>query len=159
MSLQHPSNTRLLDELFLNRQIDIRRSSLLSISPREMPSDVDFGRIEGMCLGLAIGDALGNTSEGMFPQHRIRLHGEIRDYLPHPYCGDRRGYPSDDTQLGFWTLEQILADGRVVPENVADCFCRNRIFGIGSTVRQFITNWKSGKPWQEAGVKSAGNGP
>lgn len=73
--------------------------------------------------------------------------------------GDRRGYPSDDTQLAFWTLEQLLADGRFIPDNIAASFCRDHIFGIGSTVRQFIANrCKSGQPWHTAGVKSAGNG-
>jgi len=35
-----------------------------------------------MLLGLAIGDALSNTSEGMTPAHRASVHGEIGDYLP-----------------------------------------------------------------------------
>ena len=37
-------------------------------------------------------------------------------------------------------------------------FCSNRIFGIGGTVRRFIGNFKSGRPWYESGVRSAGNG-
>jgi ADP-ribosylglycohydrolase len=153
-----PSSTGLLSELFSGQRIDIQHGTLFCRQPGAMPSDFDFQRVEGMCLGVAIGDALGNTSEGMSPEARRQMYGDIRDYLPHSRFEDRRGYPSDDTQLAFWTLEQILADGRFVPENIADRFCRDQIFGIGSTVRQFIANRKAGKSWQEAGVKSAGNG-
>ncbi len=32
-------------------------------------------RIKGMLLGLAMGDALGNTSEGMTPESRRRCRG------------------------------------------------------------------------------------
>lgn len=35
-------------------------------------------RLEGMLLGLAIGDALGNTTEAMLPSQRRRQYGEIR---------------------------------------------------------------------------------
>lgn len=153
-----PSSTTLLRELFSGNRIDIRQASFLSSSPNALPADFDFGRVEGMCLGLAIGDALGNTSEGMSAQSRKQRHGEIRDFLPHPHFGDRRGYPSDDTQLAFWTLERILNDGQFVPEHIADSFCGDQILGIGGTVRQFILKRKAGMPWQEAGVKSAGNG-
>lgn len=66
--------------------------------------------------------------------------------------------PSDYTQLSFWTLEQILDDRQFVPEHIADSFCGDQILGIGGTVRQFILKCKAGMPWQEAGVKSAGNG-
>ena len=37
-------------------------------------------RVRGMLLGLAVGDALGNTSEGMRPYARRAELGEIRDY-------------------------------------------------------------------------------
>ena len=44
------------------------------------------------------------------------------------------GLPSDDSQLAFWTLEQMLADGGFVPANVAARFARGQIFGIGQAV-------------------------
>jgi ADP-ribosylglycohydrolase len=128
--------------------------------PLRVDAAVLRDRIYGMLLGLAIGDALGNTSEGMTPAHRRARHGEIRDYLPSVHAGDRPvGLPSDDTQLAFRTLRRLLDDGGLVPERVAREFCSGRIFGIGATVRGFIRAFKDeGRPWQQAGQVSAGNG-
>jgi len=112
-----------------------------------------------MMLGLAVGDALGATSEGLPPHKRFERFGEIRDYLPHRWAGNRPvGLPTDDTQMAFWTLERALEDGRLLPERLAKCFVSRRIFGIGNSVRGFVSNARVGLPWQEAGVESAGNG-
>ena len=108
---------------------------------------------QGMMLGLAIGDALGNTSEGMSATERKARFGEIRNYLRHPRFGDARGYPSDDTQLAFWTLERLIADGgvragtcnrRVHPERDL----RHRRHGLSR--RCIIAG--AGGDWRECGV-------
>ena len=140
------------------------RQGLLPIPPEGLAAlgcppaqgPVAFDRVEGMLLGLAIGDALGNTSEGQNPGER---RGEIRDYLPNRYAaGARVGLPSDDTQLAFWTLESLIEHGRAVPEDLAARFARQRIFGIGQTVRAFLRAYSAGTPWQQAAQRSAGNG-
>jgi len=118
-------------------------------------------RVRGMLLGLAIGDALGNTSEGLTPSQRRHIHGEVRDYLP-----NRReemaavGLPSDDTQLTFWTLESLLRRRGLDPADLADTFTRrDRIYGIGSTLTEFLFAYRfGGRRWFEAGRPSAGNG-
>jgi ADP-ribosylglycohydrolase len=158
--LGHASRNRgLLDTFFQMGRIDICRGALFDRAPVLMPTDLDFGRVDGMMLGLAIGDALGNTSESQFPERRRERYGEIRDYLPNRYADYRSvGLPSDDTQLAFWPLEQMVADGGFVPEHVAQRFCQDRIFGIGASVREFKDNMASGVPWHRAGPKSAGNG-
>jgi len=93
------------------------------------------------------------------PSVRRGRYGEIRDYLPNRHAEGRRvGLPSDDTQLAFWTLEQMLDDGGFVPAHVAERFSHGRIFGIGSTMRQFLRSYKSGLPWEQCGAPSAGNG-
>ncbi|MSP88802.1 MAG: ADP-ribosylglycohydrolase [Alphaproteobacteria bacterium] len=120
-------------------------------------------RWQGMLLGLAIGDALGNTSESMVPGVRLKTHGEIRDYLPNRHIGGRVvGLPSDDTQLAFWTIEQILDDQRFDPARLAEIFASRRIFGMGASVRQFILNYRDiadpNKYWITAATESAGNG-
>jgi ADP-ribosylglycohydrolase len=153
------SNRAILEDLFAKGKISLRRSGLFDISPEPMPEGFDFGKVEGMMLGLAIGDSLGNTSEGMLPSARHGRFGEIRDFRPnHNAFGKRVGLPSDDTQLAFWTLEQMIEYKGFNPEHVAKRFCREQIFGIGRTVREFIGSFKSGKPWYECGPKSAGNG-
>jgi ADP-ribosylglycohydrolase len=153
-------NCEILNNLFENGHIDLQPSPLFNTPPPPLPAELDFERIEGMLLGLAIGDALGNTSESLTPQKRLSLHGEIRDYLPNPRAQDQTmGLPSDDTQMAFWTLEQMIADNGFIPENVAARFCQKRIIGISDTVKEFIANYRLRQlPWWQCGAKSAGNG-
>jgi ADP-ribosylglycohydrolase len=134
--------------------------SLFHELPEPLPDEFDFKRIEGMLLGTAFGDALGATTEGMIPGERNHYYGEIRGYLPNRYANNcPLGLPSDDTQMTFWTLEQLITDNGLVPVNLADRFCREQIFGIGSAVHSFIVNYKeNGCSWQEAGARSLGNG-
>ena len=156
-------NSETFESLISTGNIPLRRSTLFKTAPRPLPAEFDSDRIEGMMLGLAIGDSLGNTSEGMLPGDRRKKFGEVRDYLPNRHVGTPpgqtpKGYPSDDTQLAFWTLEQILDNGRIDPARLCTRFAQNRIFGIGSSVRQFLSNVHAGKPWQECATHSAGNG-
>jgi hypothetical protein len=52
---------------------------------------VPFDRVDGMLLGLAIGDSLGNTTEGQLPRSRR----DIRFYEPNRYASGRAvGVPS-----------------------------------------------------------------
>lgn len=150
---------RKLETLFQNKTIECNRSSLFDNSVDAKPPDFDFGCVEGMLLGVAIGDALGVTTEGMRPSARREKYGEIRDYIPNRHVNEARGFPSDDTQLTFWTLAQLIEDRGFVPENVARKFANSgRIYGIGSTVRRFLGNFKSGETWETCGPHSAGNG-
>jgi ADP-ribosyl-[dinitrogen reductase] hydrolase len=153
-------NRQTLDLLFETRQIQVGRGLIFDLPPSPPPATLDWGHVEGMMLGLAVGDALGCTSESQTPGERQRQHGEIRDYLPNRHADYKPiGLPSDDTQLAFWTLEQMIADREFNPEHVAARFCQGRIFGLGSTVRRFVNNHQSAiRPWYRCGVKSAGNG-
>jgi hypothetical protein len=73
-----------------------------------------------MFLGLAIGDALGNTTEAMVPMDRHTRFGEIDHYLPNRHANGRAvGLPSDDTQLCTWAIEQIPRDGSFDPTAAA----------------------------------------
>jgi hypothetical protein len=109
------TNRERLNQLFADSLIALRPGFLFNSPPPALPAGFAFDRAEGMMLGLAIGDAMGITTEGMFPDERRRHHEEIRDYLANRYVHlqavePARGYPSDDTQMAFWTLEQLLAD-------------------------------------------------
>lgn len=153
------SNRETLERLFAERLIDIRRSPLFDTPPPALPAGLDFDRVEGMLLGLAVGDSLGNTTEGLLPVSRRLHHGEIRDYLPNEHARKRRlGLPSDDTQLAFWSLDQLLEDGHLDPQRLGRCFAVRRIFGMGATVREFLENQRGGREWFRCGPRSAGNG-
>lgn len=160
-AMARPSvNRALLEWLFATGRIDLRRGALFDSAPRAHAAPVAWDRVEGMCLGLAIGDALGNTSEGNPPDMRRQLKGEIRDYLPNRYAEGRAvGLPSDDTQLAFLPLAQINEDRGLVPDHLAQRLCSRQIFGIGSTIHEFLIRYVSeGAPWYDAGSASAGNG-
>jgi ADP-ribosylglycohydrolase len=152
-------NNLLLEWLFEEQRIRLNRGPIFDLDPGPVDA-MARDRVEGMLLGLAIGDALGYTTEAMRPGERRRVFGEIRDYRPGVRGEGRTGLPSDDTQLAFWTLEQLLEDGHLVPEHVARRFLNNRahIRGIGRTVRAFLDRVEMGYPWYEAAPHSAGNG-
>ena len=100
------STLETLAELFATGGIELRRGPLFDEAPSPLPTHVPLrDRVEGMLLGLAVGDALGNTSEGLLPGERRARYGEICDYLPDRYAEGRRvGLPSDNTQLAFVRL-------------------------------------------------------
>ncbi len=160
-----PSSLDWLELLFSEGRIDLCPSQLLLLPPASIATGVSKAvpsadRVMGMLVGLAVGDSLGNTCESMTPYSRRTTYGEVRSYLPNKHAGFREvGLPSDDTQLAAWTLECLLDDGRVIPEHIASAICHGReIYGIGSTVKEFIKNYKAGKAWYESGPHSAGNG-
>lgn len=152
-------NRSLLQELVAEGHLDVTLGSLFERPAPYSAGQVPWERVQGMMLGLAIGDALGNTTEGLFPAERRRLYGEIREYLPHPYAKHEAvGLPSDDSQLAFWTVEHLVECDGLVPERLAHTFASRRIFGIGSAVRQFIAGMERRVPWWRASARSAGNG-
>ena len=53
---------------------------------------------------------MGVTTEGWVPHHRRTTYGEIQDHIPNGYVNAPIGFPSDDSQLAFWTLEQVLTE-------------------------------------------------
>jgi ADP-ribosyl-[dinitrogen reductase] hydrolase len=152
-------NRETFEQLVRAGKLALNRGAVFDRPPAPLPRELSMDRIEGMLLGLAIGDALGNTTESMLPAQRAAKHNEIRHYLPNQHAGWRAvGVPSDDTQLAFWTLEAILEDGGLDPARLAERFSQRTIFGIGASVRDFLREYKVGKPWFEAAARSAGNG-
>ncbi len=147
-----------LDSLFSDGLIHLHRGALCDRQLEPKPAYFSFSNIEGMLLGVAIGDSLGNSTESMFPSKRATLYGEITDYLSTDFSSEPKGFPSDDTQLTFWTLEELLQNDGLNPEELAARFAGERIYGIGSTVKRFISNFKAGNPWEQCGPDSAGNG-
>lgn len=156
----YASNWREAKMRTLAGETGIRWAPWLDLLPYPVPATIDVGdKVAGMMLGLAAGDALGNTSESQLPETRLHRYGWISDYLPNRHAGNVCiGLPSDDTQLAFWTLERLIEDGTLEPHHLAITFSQRRIFGMGSSVREFLHNFKSGISWSQAGAASAGNG-
>jgi len=157
-----PSSTVLLQTLRADGTISTGDAPWLAADPPALAVSRD--RVEGMLLGVAIGDALGRPSEASLPKRRRRLYGEVRDYHRH-YRAKKstepaRGEPSDDTQLTFWALDQMVADGGLDPEALSERYAREGryLIGIGATVKAFRTRAAEGLPWTARGVGSAGNG-
>lgn len=148
-----------VQELIADGLMPIRWHACLDEDP-ELPAPVDLdNKIAGLLLGLAIGDALGNTSESLLPSTRRQRYGWITGYLPNRHAhGQPLGLPSDDTQMAFWTLEHLLNGGKLDPPQLAQAFSTKRIYGIGQSVKAFLRAFKSGTDWTRAGATSAGNG-
>jgi len=153
-------NSGLFKKLLDDGNIRIQDSPLFHRALAPLPPIFSFDRIEGMLLGVAIGDSMGAPTEGLEARDRQLKHGTVRDYIPCMQSGGRPiGVPTDDTQLTFWTLEQLIQDDGLIPDNLARRFCGYRITGLGSTVREFIRNYKDrGKAWYVCGPDSLGNG-
>ena len=153
------SNSDLLDDFFRRGLIRLSRGPLFDLDPPPLPETV-WDRVEGMLLGLAIGDALGHGSESLVPAVRRERFAEIRMYLDRPGFGGAVGLPSDNTQLAFWTLEHLLECGGLEPSRLAHSFAHSgHIYGLGSTVREFLRRFKEEHlPWEQCGPDSAGNG-
>lgn len=63
----------------------------LNFAPPKLPAPFDFGRVRGMMLGLAIGDALGNTTEGRTPEERERAAVGFAITCPTPITATAAG--------------------------------------------------------------------
>lgn len=148
-----------MEDLFSQNLINANKPRFLS---NDLPAlgHVPFSRVEGMLLGIAIGDSLGNGSEAMSPRRRRSKYGIIEEYLPNKYAHhQRKGLPTDDTQLAFDTLIVILKKGHLDLQELANIFSSHRIFGIGNTIKAFLRNYKDqNKPWYKSGIESSGNG-
>lgn len=154
------SNTEILKRLLEDQIIDINTPKFIFKAPKSM-GKINFSKIEGMLLGIAIGDSLGNTSESKSVRLRNTKFGLITDYLPNKHLNYKKvGFPSDDTQLSFDTLDVILTNGYLNMDNLALIFSSHKIYGIGSTVKDFLRNYRDiGLPWYRAGVVGgSGNG-
>ena len=81
------NNREILDRLFADGLIRLHHGPIFDRTPAPLPRGCRFDRVEGLLLGLAIGDGLGNTTEGQLPHRQRITHGEIRDYLPNRYAG------------------------------------------------------------------------
>jgi ADP-ribosyl-[dinitrogen reductase] hydrolase len=125
---QRPS----LNELLHDPQFNLRRGVIFDIEPDalDMEQLVRERRIEGMLWGVAVGDALGHSTEFKYdPTTRHERFGTILDHLSHG--DDRVGSISDDAQMTFWTVESLLEHGRFEFDQLARKFVERREWIVG----------------------------
>jgi ADP-ribosyl-[dinitrogen reductase] hydrolase len=137
--------------------------SMRTVDVAEPPSSPGLAeRALGAYVGLAVGDALGATTEFMTPgeiRHRYRQH---RDIVGGGWLGLCPGQVTDDTQMSLALGRAILARGGVDAHAVADAFVdwmRGKPIDIGHTVRRGLVHYRAtGEPWVERNEDQAGNG-
>ncbi len=115
-------NRALLDWLLERGHIELADSPFLRMPPPAHA--IDWSRVEGMLLGIAIGDSLGNTSEANNPHDRRAKLGEIRDYLPNKYADMRAQWVCLRTtrSLPFARLPSLWQTGDLLPQSLAERF-------------------------------------
>ncbi|MEZ6041787.1 MAG: ADP-ribosylglycohydrolase family protein [Planctomycetaceae bacterium] len=137
-----PDGSIMLEDLFNQGQVALRRGRVFDMCPDTVDTKgllADF-RIEGMLVGVAVGDALGHCTEWQFsPESRHEKYGTIADHLTVP--GIRSGRISDDTQMTYWTLDRILHRGWFDFEDVVGCFVdrHDDIVGMGRNTSASLT--------------------
>jgi ADP-ribosyl-[dinitrogen reductase] hydrolase len=119
-------------------------------------------RAIGAYLGLAVGDALGATTEFMTPNeiaHDYGVHDQIRGG---GWLRLKPGQVTDDTEMSLVLGDSILARHGVIAEDVAQAFSdwmRGKPIDIGNTVRRGIIHFRtSGSARVNENEYDAGNG-
>lgn len=126
------ANSDLLNHFWATGQIHVQRGALFACVPRPLPLNFDFDRVAGMLLGLAIGDALGNTTESQNSAARRARYGEIQDYLPNRYAGGRAvGLPSEIPNWLFGRWSNGWSMVRSTPNGWRNAFAQNRFSALG----------------------------
>jgi ADP-ribosyl-[dinitrogen reductase] hydrolase len=102
-------------------------------------------RARASFLGLALGDALGATTEFMTPAEisgKYKLHNRI---IGGGWLGVKPGQVTDDTEMSLAIAQAIDAAGAWDLQGIAENFLawmRGKPIDIGSTVRKGIVNFR-----------------
>lgn len=135
-------------------------------SPTQSSPPVDAGAVHdralGSYLGLAIGDALGATTEFMRPAEIRAKFGLHKNIVGGGWLRLRQGAVTDDTQMALYLGEAILESNGMNAKNVADKFIawmRAKPPDIGGTIRRSLQMYLvDGRLVAEESEYSAGNG-
>ena len=119
-------------------------------------------RALGAYLGLAVGDALGATTEFMTPSEIRQRHGVHSDLNGGGWLNLAPGRVTDDTEMSLALGQSILARGSVNANAAAEAFSewmRSKPVDIGNTVRRGISHYRcTGEPVVAHDEYNAGNG-
>ncbi|HYQ72803.1 MAG TPA: ADP-ribosyl-[dinitrogen reductase] hydrolase, partial [Gammaproteobacteria bacterium] len=119
-------------------------------------------RAVGAYLGLAIGDALGATTEFLTPREIREEYGVHRRICGGGWLGLQPGEVTDDTQMSLALGSSILRSRGVDAVAAAEAFSdwmRGKPVDIGNTVRRGIVHYRTtGQPRVAENEYNAGNG-
>lgn len=121
-----------------------------------------LSRARAAFLGLALGDALGATTEFMTPAEiraTYKVHQKIRGG---GWLGLKSGKVTDDTEMSLAIARAVLKGGEWDLQEIAEHFLlwmRSKPIDIGSTVRKGIRNYmRTGELQVPLNEWDAGNG-
>ncbi len=103
-------------------------------------------RAVGAYLGVAVGDALGATTEFLTPReikHKYGVHNKI---IGGGWLHLKSGCVTDDTEMSLALGRSIIENSGVVPDAVAEAFSdwmRSKPVDIGHTVRRGIVHYRN----------------
>jgi ADP-ribosyl-[dinitrogen reductase] hydrolase len=103
-------------------------------------------RALGAYIGLAVGDALGATTEFLTPREIEEQHGTHDTICGGGWLRLKAGEVTDDTQMSLALGDAILAKGGVEAPAVAEAFSdwmRSKPIDIGNTVRRGIIHYRT----------------
>lgn len=103
-------------------------------------------RVLGAYIGLAVGDALGATTEFMTPSEIERTYGVHRKIVGGGWLRLKPGQVTDDTEMSLALGDAILQQGRVDAVAIAESFSqwmRSKPIDIGHTVRRGIVHYRN----------------
>ena len=119
-------------------------------------------RALGAYLGLAVGDALGATTEFLTPREIAELHGTHDSITGGGWLKLKAGNVTDDTEMSLALGQAILENGGVEAAAVAAAFSewmRGKPIDIGNTVRRGIVHYRqTGETAVPVNEFDAGNG-
>jgi ADP-ribosyl-[dinitrogen reductase] hydrolase len=134
---------------------------IIEVARVGIPAELS-ARAEGAYLGLAVGDALGATTEFMTPREIRQAHGVHKHLIGGGWLRLRRGQVTDDTEMSLALGRAILDAGRVDAGAIAESFSawmRGKPVDIGHTVRRGIVRYRqTGQTVMPLNDQDAGNG-
>ncbi len=137
-------------------------TSVLDLKSKPQGSLSIAQRAVGAYLGLAVGDALGATTEFLTPKEIRLKHGQHHKMIGGGWLNLKPGQVTDDTEMALALGCSIIQHKDVVAEKVAESFSewmRTKPVDIGHTVRRGIIQYRNnGTTEVPENEHDAGNG-
>ena len=124
----------------------------------EFVDGIDYrDRFRGALLGSAVGETLGNVTQGLTPRDVQELFGDL-DALPVVVSARRAAGPHDSLILSV--AGSLLPDGILDPERAAEAIARAARRDAPPGLSGFANNLlERGLPWHEAGENAPESTP